>query len=232
MSSRATRILRAQAVRPFAWTDAADDPFEPDAADLLATPTPSGPRAVSPPAEPDPVDDRARMAAIERDAFATAYAQGEKAGLEAGAKRGDAMLRRLSESLTQLDELRTAMISHTERQVVQLALEIARRILRHEVQADHDLLCAMARVALDRIGDASPATVRLNPEDYHTITARHGGAWAGNHVTVVADPAIGRGGCMVESSLGFVDAGVESQFRVLEQALLSDDVFARVDHAA
>jgi flagellar biosynthesis/type III secretory pathway protein FliH len=172
---------------------------------------------------PDTAADKLRLATLERDAFATAYAQGEKAGVEAGTTRADAMLRRLSDTLRELEELRRSMIRQTEHQIVQLAIEMARRIVRREVQTDNDLLCAMARVALDRLGDASPATIRLNPEDYHTIVARQGGAWAGSSVNVVADPSVGRGGCMVESPFGFVDASVEAQFRVLEHALLAED---------
>jgi flagellar biosynthesis/type III secretory pathway protein FliH len=236
MSSRARRITREVAVTPFAWAEqavvyTAKGPALPDTVVDLFAPAGLESQAAAPVPAPAPapatrrdaVEEKQRIAAIERDAFATAYAQGEKAGLEAGTKRADAMLRRLSDTLTELDELRRSMIRQTEHQIVHLAIEMARRILRREVQTDNDLLCAMARVALDRLGNSTPATIRLNPEDYHSIAARQGGTWAGNHVTVVADPAVGRGGCMVESSFGFIDASVDAQFRVLEQALLAED---------
>ena len=225
MSFRATRVRRGIQVSPFAWSDAST-PAPDDGVVEFPYQTAAAPPPPPPPPiidhRPDPVEDRARLAALEREAFATAYAQGERAGLEAGTTRADAMLRRLSDTLRELDELRRSMIRQTEHQIVQLAVEMARRILRREVQADNDLLVAMARVALDRLGDSAPATIRLNPEDYHTIVARHGGTWAGSHVTVVADPAVGRGGWMVESSFGFIDASVDAQFRVLEEALLAD----------
>lgn len=231
MSSRLKRITRAGEVAPFAWGHVGGHHQEciaPIQADVMP-----GMMHGEPARRPDAGDDRTRIAALEREAFATAYAQGERAGIEAGTTRADAMLRRLSDTLRELDELRRSMIRQTEHQIVQLAVEMARRILRREVQVDSDLLCAMARVALDRLGDAAPATIRLNPEDYHAIVARQGGSWAGNHVNVVADPAVGRGGCMVESSFGFIDASVEAQFRVLEEALLAEDGtrVAGADHA-
>lgn len=221
MSSRLKRITKVAEVSPFAWGDAGAHHEAP--APFLGRRDASFGAHSEAELRTEAPDERSRMAELEREAFATAYAQGERAGVEAGTKRADAMLRRLSDTLRELDELRRAMIRQTEHQIVQLAVEMARRILRREVQVDNDLLCAMARVALDRLGDAAPATIRLNPEDYHSIVARQGGAWAGNHVSVVADPAVGRGGCMVESSFGFVDASVEAQFRVLEDALLVDD---------
>lgn len=219
MSSRARRLTGGAQVSPFSWSGApVEIAHETVQSFFTNIPVPAEPAS-----RQETVDDKSRLAVLEREAFATAYAQGEKAGIEAGTTRADAMLRRLADTLRELDELRRTMIRQTEHQIVQLAIEMARRILRREVQADNDLLCAMARVALDRLGDSAPATIRLNPEDYHTIVARHGGSWAGTNVSVVADPAVGRGGCMVESSFGFVDASVEAQFRVLEQALLADE---------
>jgi flagellar biosynthesis/type III secretory pathway protein FliH len=217
-------------VVPFVWANAPVDYPSDVAVPFFAAapaagkpaPAPAAP-ALPEPARPDPTVEKQRIAKLERDAFATAYAQGEKAGIEAGTTRADAMLRRMSDTLRELDELRRSMIRQTEHQIVQLAIEMARRIVRREVQTDTDLLCAMARVALDRLGEGAPATIRLNPEDYHTIVARQGGAWAGHNVNVTADPSVGRGGCMVESPFGIVDASVEAQFRILEQALLAED---------
>lgn len=230
MSSKAKRVSVGGQVVPFVWADAPADYVSDTAVPFFAHAAAPAWRAGRPAhglvdeaARPDTAGDKMRLATLEREAFATAYAQGEKAGVEAGTTRADAMLRRLSDTLRELEELRRSMIRQTEHQIVQLAIEMARRIVRREVQTDNDLLCAMARVALDRLGDASPATIRLNPEDYHTIVARHGGTWAGTNVNVVADPSVGRGGCMVESPFGFVDASVEAQFHVLEQALLAED---------
>ena len=133
------------------------------------------------------------------------------------------MLRRLADTLRELEELRRSMIRQTEQQVVQLGLAIAQRILRKEIAVDQDLMCAMARVALDRLGDAAPATIRLHPDDHAAIQALHGAGWAGTHVTILADPGVSRGGCLVESPFGFIDASVDAQFRVLEQALVAED---------
>jgi flagellar assembly protein FliH len=112
------------------------------------------------------------------------------------------------------------MVRQTEQQMVQLALAIARKILRREAAVDQDLIVAMARVALDRVGESGTATIRLNPEDYGATVQRHTDHWAGARVRVVADPAVSRGGCLVESEFGFVDASVDAQFEQVAQALM------------
>jgi flagellar assembly protein FliH len=164
----------------------------------------------------------ARLAALERDAFSKGFAQGERAGSEAAAQRGEAMLRRLTETLEELTTLREQMIHQTERQMVQLALAIARRIVHREVSIDQDLLIAMARVALDRLGESAHVTVRLSPQDYEATSAVRSAQWDGTHVTVVADARVGRGGCRVESEFGAMDAGVDAQIHELARALLGE----------
>jgi flagellar assembly protein FliH len=167
------------------------------------------------------LEHQAHLAALEREAFAKGYAQGERAGIEAGGKRAEAMLRRVAQTLTDLASLRETLIQQTERQMVQLAITIARRIVLREVSLDPELIAAMAHVALKKLGTASPATIRLNPEDY-TVVAHEGESWGGGQVTVVPDPAIARGGCLVESEFGRIDASIERQLEEMSRALLGE----------
>lgn len=206
MSSRAKRLVTpANAVR-FSWGR-------------------KGEPAAAAPAAAEQVGERAvtvNTAAIERDAFAKGFAAGERAGLEAAGQRGEAMLTRLTDTLEQLASLRNTMIHRTERQMVQLALAIAHRIIQREVSLDRDLVVAMARVALDRLGETARVTVRMNPDDFAVTAQARAAQLAGSNVSVVADARIGRGGCRVESDLGVMDAGVEEQLREVARALLGD----------
>ncbi len=167
-------------------------------------------------------DHRERLAALEREAFTKGYAQGERAGLEAGGKRADAMLRRIAQTIEELGGLRQTLIQETEREMVQLALTLARRVVHREVTLDPELAAALAHVALERLGTTSPATIRLNPDDY-TVVAQDSARWTGQTVTVVPDPSISRGGCLVESAFGSVDATIEQQFDELSRALFGGE---------
>ncbi len=204
-------------------------PFHPRV--LAAAPAPHA----APGAGPDVADP----AAVEREAFTKGYAQGERAGNEAAASRAEVMLRRLAQTLDELQSLRTDLIRRTEREVVELSLAIARRVLQREVSLDHELMLAMARVALDRLADVATASIRLHPEDFNvTVAARGSSAVASHGVQIVADAAVRRGGCVVQSEFGSVDVGITAQIDELTHALLGDDapqpaaVHARRDDAA
>ena len=219
MSSRARRI-DATTVRPFAWGGSGATPAPPARGQARA----AAPTHADKPetAEEAAAALEARLAALERDAFSKGFAQGERAGSEAAAQRNEAMLRRLTETLEELTTLREQMIHQTERQMVQLALAIARRIVHREVSIDHDLLIAMARVALERLGESAQVTVRLSPEDFEATSAVRSAQWTGTHVTVVADARVGRGGCRVESEFGVMEAGVDGQIHEIARALLGE----------
>jgi flagellar assembly protein FliH len=230
MSSRGRRLTSVP-VDTFSW--------------LLARPVPSG-RASGPPSvgpvprvpderetaeasESDPgvggvtlAEQQARLAALEREAFTKGYAQGERAGLEAGAKRAEAMLRRVAQTLEELSTLRDAVVRQSEQELVQLAVAIARRILQREVALDPQLIGALAHVALERVGPATPAVIRLHPEDYAVVSAQQSADWAGRQVQVLPDPSVSRGGCLVESEFGYIDASVDAQVAEIARVVLGD----------
>jgi flagellar biosynthesis/type III secretory pathway protein FliH len=180
------------------------------------------PRVVEAPIDVPAVREH-HLATLEREAFTKGYAQGERAGAEAGSSRGEAMLQRLTETLGDLATVRAEMIHRTERQMVQLALAIAKRIVQREVSLDPDLLLAMARVALDRLGETAKVTIRLHPEDYATVGAARVGEMAKGNVAIEADARLGRGGCRIESDMGMLDVGIDAQLQEVGRALLGLD---------
>jgi flagellar assembly protein FliH len=210
MSYKARRFAEAP-VEAFRW-------------DHIGAPRPAG--AGPAPGSPESAEVQARIAALERDAFAKGYAQGERAGTEAAATRAEGMLRRLQQTVEELGGLRGEIIRRTERQTVQLVLAIAERIVAREITLDRTVLLGMARAALDRLGEYGSATIRLHPEDFKAIGGK---ALESGAVTIVADTVVTRGGCLVQSDFGFMDVSPDSQFRELARTLLSDADTAPAD---
>lgn len=215
MSSRARRVSVPGRAERFTWgatsADAEPETFFGGVGRLpVDVPSPAG-------AAPD-------LAALEREAFTKGYAQGERAGAEASASRAEEMLRRLAQTLDDLQSLRGELIRRTEREVVELALAIAKKVLQREVTLDHDLMLAMARVALDRLADISTASIRLHPDDYAGVMRGRGPSAVSTHgVQIVADASVRRGGCVVQSEFGSVDIGIATQIDELTHALFGDE---------
>jgi flagellar assembly protein FliH len=223
MSCRA-RLVATDLVERFEWAaaDLRDVPPDIDVTSLEIDEHPADEPVDYAPPDLTVAEQQARLASLEREAFAKGYAQGERAGMEAGARRADAMLRRVAQTLEDLAHLRKAIVRETESQMVQLALALARRVVHREVSLDPMLVAAMAHVALERIGQSTPATIKLHPEDFAIVAAHRGEAWESAHVRVMPEPSVARGGCVVESEFGVVDGSLDAQFEELTRALLGD----------
>jgi flagellar assembly protein FliH len=206
MSSRARRIPAAPGVARFGW----------DGTREVVESRPVGQDAT--------VGNRQEhLAGLEREAFSQGYEQGEKAGLEAAKQRGDAMLRRLADTLAELGTARAEMIRQTERQIVELSLLVARKLVHREVRLDPEVLMAIVRASLERLGESAQVTVRLHPDEFEATEAARTATLAGSNVNVVADARVGRGGCRVESEMGMIDAGVDAQIQELTRSLLGEE---------
>jgi flagellar assembly protein FliH len=161
-------------------------------------------------------------AAIEREAFARGYEQGERAAADAARAHTEAVLGRVADTLQELAGLRRSILRDAERDMVQLSLAIAQRVVRREVFVDREVVVAIARVALERLGEKQGVTVRLNPDDHAYALARHGTQWAGEGIAVIADADVAAGGCRVTSPGGTIDTGIDAQFAELARGMLPE----------
>ena len=128
----------------------------------------------------------------------------------------------LVQSLDSLTSLRGDIAQRAEDEVVRLALEIARRVIHLEVHKGNQVAVELARVALSRIPSRTPATVHLNPEDLDYVQANQDQLEANHALSFVADRSIGRGGCVIQTDMGEVDASIEHQFAEIEDAILNN----------
>ncbi len=127
----------------------------------------------------------------------------------------------LTASLDALDNLRAALAVRAERDMVRLAVEMAKKIVRREVTLDGDVALTLARVALGRLHSRAAAVVRLHPDDCAYAVARVEGLARGRSIEIIADTTVARGGCLVETEMGDIDARIEQQFAELEREFLN-----------
>jgi flagellar assembly protein FliH len=164
---------------------------------------------------------RIKAAEIEKEAYEKGFSEGERAGRETGEKMVEAVLKQYTQTLEDLKGLRRALLTGSEREVVRLALEVAKKVVKREVCVDDELILALVKVALSRLADQSVMTVRVNPKDYQSImhfreSPGHRDSWH-DGIKLVEDPLITRGGCLIETDSGVIDARVEEQFREIEK---------------
>ena len=205
---------------------ASETPVFTDPLPIHTTGAPQGPEPVlldSVQEQADALLRKAQLKAaeIEKEAYERGFNEGQKAGKEVGEKMVEALLKQYAQTLEELGGLRKEVLSASEREVVRLALEIARKVVKREVTIDEDVILALVKVAMNRLGEESVMTVRLNPRDIQSILRSRNAADRANvlneAIKLVEDPLISRGGCLIETESGIIDARVEEQFREIEK---------------
>lgn len=127
---------------------------------------------------------------------------------------------RLSSTISEINSLYSSVAARAERDLVRLAIEISKKIVQREVTVDAEIALTLARVALTRLHSRTLARVHLHPDDHAYVTARREALEANGAVELIEDRSVGRGGCLVSTEMGELDARIEQQFAEVERGLL------------
>jgi flagellar assembly protein FliH len=161
------------------------------------------------------------LAQVEMKAYESGFRQGEKAGMEIAEKKVEAMMRRYSEAVLELGREKSNLYAQVEREVVKLALAVAKKIVHREIQADKEIIQTLVKVAMSHVAEKTAVTVHLHPLDYNFILERKAelsqNDRAGGEISLLADKSIERGGCLVRTECGDIDARIDEEFREVER---------------
>ena len=127
---------------------------------------------------------------------------------------------------SQLDALQQEMAQS----IATTALHLARQIVRSELAARPDAVVKVAQEAIDTLLlSARHITLRVHPDDQPLVAAGTGDVLAARGARIVGDASMSRGGCLVESDIGLIDATVETRWRRAAATLGGDEAWASAD---
>jgi flagellar assembly protein FliH len=151
-----------------------------------------------------------------------AYESGVREGEASARQKLESEVRRAVEQLavaaSELTASRADAIRQAEGDIVQLSLEIARRILHRELSIDPAALGALVRAALEKLASQQVCRVRVHPDQEQMVRATLAELGRNSDIEVMTDVAQPRG-AIFETASGFLDASIETQLREIERGL-------------
>lgn len=171
---------------------------------------------------------------MRQDAVRRGYADGLQAGQQDGLQQYQQALEQLKTDLQKLvDALlaeRRRLWEEMEPQVIELVMEIARKVLREELQARREATLSIIKHAIRRVGDTEHVRIRVHPDDLH-IAREHREDFLAicdgvKQIEIVDDQRVGGGGCIIETANGIIDASLRTQLQAVENALKQTDAAA------
>lgn len=125
-----------------------------------------------------------------------------------------------TESMRDVARLREETSVRVEKDIVELALEIAKKIVGREVMFDREIALTLVKVSLKKIHSRALAQIHLNAEDLAFVQSRRDQIDFRGSLEFIEDRSISPGGCLIHTETGDIDATIESQFEEVAHALL------------
>jgi flagellar assembly protein FliH len=166
-------------------------------------------------------EEAAKTNVAKQIGFSEGYAQGHaQATLEGERKIQEFIATQGQDAAKQFGALIAAaqsQIAESEqvmaKGVLELACELARQVLRHELASNPNALQPVIREALGMLAvDSKAALIRLHPTDLDILAEVLRQEFSYLSLTLMADASITRGGCIIESAGAVVDATLQRRW--------------------
>lgn len=156
-----------------------------------------------------------------QQAHAEGFARGRDAGAQEVRDALEATVRKTAEeTAVRMAQLLRNMRDHLKkseeqisRHILELACDLARQVVRRELQIDPNHLKPVIAEALAQLAEEGlPATVRMHPGDLTLMRGALQETLASPLPEFVADTSVSPGGCLIESAAMTIDATIEKRW--------------------
>jgi flagellar assembly protein FliH len=186
----------------------------------------------SAPAPAAPMISEEELEAIREAARQQGYAEGHEAGLATGHASGyeDGLAMGRAEAAAELTHLQeiaaefgnavTGADEAIAADVLELALHVAKNMVRTAFEVRPELILPVVREAVDYLPTLQqPALLVLNPEDALIVRGSIGHELEKSGWRVIEDTKVARGGCRIDTASNQIDAQIASRWQRLAHAL-------------
>ena len=154
------------------------------------------------------------------EALARGYQEGLARAQEELAAETEAFREEVQASLQRISEYEKTFAAQHEARILELTLAAASRIVRERIDAGDEQAARAVQEALQALPDSTHVKVRLHPDDVEPVTDRHRADVEAGRVEILPDDTLSRGGAILESDFGRVDATLEMAERSAREAVL------------
>jgi flagellar assembly protein FliH len=158
---------------------------------------------------------------LQAEAYKEAFAQGLVEGREAGHADVRAQVEKLSGMFHDLTKPFEQLDAEVERELLTLAMALARQIVRRELKTDPTQIIGIIRDAIAALPVAArEVRVHLHPEDAIVVRENLAPTISERAWTIVEDPVMSRGGCQITTANSRIDARLETRLNTIVSELM------------
>jgi flagellar assembly protein FliH len=166
--------------------------------------------------------DASEQAAREKKAVEEAIREGYNEGLRRAQEElsveVEAFRAEVQASLQRTADYEREFAERHETRMLEIVARTASRIARTRISHDDEVVVRALREALQALPESTPVRARMHPEDIATVQAE--GETDMRRIEWIPDEGITRGGLVLESDFGSIDATVETAEQAAREAIV------------
>ena len=169
-------------------------------------------------------DIKSRVTQTEREAYERGHAEGHDKGYQEGRTEVERLVERLHTILSKAIEKRNEIIEESETQIINLVLLIVKKVIKVISENQKNVVINNVVQALRKLKSRGDVVIRVNLADLE-LTSEHVKDFMKmvenvKSVTVLEDSSVDKGGCIIETDFGQIDARISSQLHEIEEKIL------------
>lgn len=158
-----------------------------------------------------------------RLALEEARRQGYEVGLEQGRSEMEQETRRLRQLAESLGSALDSLDFRLADEVLNLSLDVAKQVIAGELATRPERILDVVKLALRQMAESTrEARLLLNPEDVQLVRPILNELLDKNRLRIVEDVRMVRGGCLIETPQGDLDASLQTRWRQVISVLGSN----------
>lgn len=169
-------------------------------------------------------DARLEEQKIKNDAKQDGFKQGHDDGYSAGESEIERLVERLRKMVEALMLRREEILKETEQQIVELVILMTRKVVKIISETQKTAIMSNVLAALKKVKSRGNVILHVNLEDLKLASANADEFIKRveniQGITVVEDSTVEKGGCVVETDFGAIDARISSQLSELEEKIM------------
>ncbi len=152
------------------------------------------------------------------------FKTGRESGYSEGYSEAERLVGRLHSMVEAVSAKRQEILDSTEQQIVELVLLMTRKVVKIMSENQKSVILANVVQALKKVRGRGDVILHVNLADVK-LTTEHIKDFireveSVKSITVVEDSSVEKGGCIVETDFGAIDARISSQLAELESKIL------------
>jgi len=160
---------------------------------------------------------------IVKEAYSQGFEKGREEGYNAGKEEVNRLIGVMHKVVGELIKKRESILEETEQQLVDLVLLIVKKVVKVITENQKRVIYDNILAALNKLRIRSEVTIRVNPEDVYTVTKYKKDFMEAvegmENIRILEDPNVDKGGCIVTSEFGSVDARISTQLAEIEDQI-------------